>query len=1244
MKFFAGHKGSISIILIIILLPMLTLGGIVLDISRMNYAKSIVSSSGELAMNAALADYDSVVQDVYGIFAMSQLAENPSEALETNVKAYFKNTLIDNNVMTESEAEDYVANLLNETFDGDFKNFLEMSVEDITVQGVPNSDLGEPTILKKQIVEYMKYRGPLTISTGFIDSLDSFTKVGKQTEVIESKLVADEALGEIQAANNELYKFLKDFDKTYALYKSDVLESKMNAMQTALGPADQNVIDVFIYDKPYVMENGSKTVNSDPDLTSLDTAYNAIGNIDGIVSKDYKLLQDYLKAFNDAKVNSRKKTLEDDIKDLESENEELDGDIGVLDSKIDQENAKENPSSSRIAGYKADIKKKEQSIEDNTEEIAELTSKIEALEDYFEYYDAINTKASNLYNACLASVDAFRTPLKDIQTQTNYIINLNYKLLLIKSQIGTIDELVTSFNTKKEAFEGKISKYESETSGKSDMFSTTMQSDVDNKMALVDLDALKELDARVQKDTEYFTPLFNSLKNIEYRGSVYFDPYGRVNNNILNIASNAETAQSLADIYISNNAGTFSLDITAYRDFLSKNADTNTIMSNNHDVLSMFVPPLKYCEYLKKEFKDQENSVSTSDTEEYTKVKSEVTNLKTSSESTSEAGASYLQDENATLKLLSTFTQPVIPSKGTTSTNTGMDSKSSMSFDSDFEKASPKVSGSFSNITSVATNLSDSIAKLTRNARDDIYVLEYIFNNFSSGITEKEYDDNVKLTLSNYNIDSTSNYFYGGEIEYILYGKDSLSANVSTAKTHIFGIRFGLNAIFAFTDGGVRSETFASAGVISAATLGVVPVPLIQAILQLSLALAESVYDMHRLNDAKQVALIKTPSTWSMSIRGSLNVAKEVATDAATTTIKETQKFIENAFDAFGEDVKSMTAEELEAQSLKLSTTITQTVREEMESVSSQAINMFVECLENELSNVYYIDGKLIDPKSLNIEEKLESSIQNAANTAKGLIKDYITNNDIISLVDLSIQSVADKLVDYIKSDEFVIPDIQVYTDIDTVITSLSSYANSKADEYVELALDYMDEYRSKITKELSKKLTDSIDKYKKLGDEKINNVGEKVMEEATQNIDEVFGSLENNLPVGDGTFKPTGNVKSSGFKAAIKFSYEDYIKLFVFLNLATGKEDVTLKRMSDLMQTNMNYGSFTKDDKTITHTKKGSLALNEAYSYVSVESNLSIDPFFVKFDFFNQLLKEDNDEFSVDELGNLHYRSVLGY
>jgi hypothetical protein len=64
MRFFLKNKGSISIFLVIILVPMLTISGIIVDSSRIKLGRGVASSAVDLTLNTALTHYDSVLKEI----------------------------------------------------------------------------------------------------------------------------------------------------------------------------------------------------------------------------------------------------------------------------------------------------------------------------------------------------------------------------------------------------------------------------------------------------------------------------------------------------------------------------------------------------------------------------------------------------------------------------------------------------------------------------------------------------------------------------------------------------------------------------------------------------------------------------------------------------------------------------------------------------------------------------------------------------------------------------------------------------------------------------------------------------------------------------------------------------------------------------------------------------------------------------------------------------------------------------
>lgn len=124
------------------------------DKANVALSKSVVESAGELTANAALANYDTVLNDVYGLFAMSQSYED----LEKNLEQYFKNTLSANGLLdTASEYQSKVMNGLSEdlsdylgsvTADDVNSNFLKVEYEDFKAEPVKDSNLRNGKVLK----------------------------------------------------------------------------------------------------------------------------------------------------------------------------------------------------------------------------------------------------------------------------------------------------------------------------------------------------------------------------------------------------------------------------------------------------------------------------------------------------------------------------------------------------------------------------------------------------------------------------------------------------------------------------------------------------------------------------------------------------------------------------------------------------------------------------------------------------------------------------------------------------------------------------------------------------------------------------------------------------------------------------------------------------------------------------------------------------------------------------------------
>lgn len=223
LRLFYRNNGSITVFLSIILVPMLLFASIMVDSSAYMLSKASVESAGELATNSALANYDTVLRDVYGLFAMSQAADDPNQALKENVRKYFENSLTANGIIDEaddiwdSDTLNWVTDVINGAFGLDYDSLpgvVNAGLDDnAVIQYVPDSSLANPEVLWTQIVEYSEYRVPVNAAISALDSLGAFKKVAAQSDVLQSKTDMDEKLENVNKGLKKLYDSIKGFDE-----------------------------------------------------------------------------------------------------------------------------------------------------------------------------------------------------------------------------------------------------------------------------------------------------------------------------------------------------------------------------------------------------------------------------------------------------------------------------------------------------------------------------------------------------------------------------------------------------------------------------------------------------------------------------------------------------------------------------------------------------------------------------------------------------------------------------------------------------------------------------------------------------------------------------------------------------------------------------------------------------------------------------------------------------------------------
>lgn len=220
MKFFCGkNKGSISVFLTLILVPVLIFSGIIVDASRLFASKTVVSGAGDLTMNTALSQYDKKLKDSYGLMSMAKKPES-DEVMS---------------VLEKTFQESCSAQYLQKEYQDQFQAAIQLELEDggLTAKGVKNSSLAYPQILQQQILEYMKYRAPVYMVS---DILEKFQKLPLKNMEQKKEYVKKKTKYGKEVSN--LGKPLKDAKK--------YVDDSIKAISTIGNAADNDIANAFI--------------------------------------------------------------------------------------------------------------------------------------------------------------------------------------------------------------------------------------------------------------------------------------------------------------------------------------------------------------------------------------------------------------------------------------------------------------------------------------------------------------------------------------------------------------------------------------------------------------------------------------------------------------------------------------------------------------------------------------------------------------------------------------------------------------------------------------------------------------------------------------------------------------------------------------------------------------------------------------------------------------------------------------
>ena len=126
MKIFYNKHGSLTIFMSLILTVVIIFTTVLVDGGRIILAGNIVSGAGDMALNAGLTYYNSVLQDTYGLFAISK----DMNELRKNLEVYFDATLKSNGLHDQGLVKELVDIALSGSGGNEISDIMQIKLTD----------------------------------------------------------------------------------------------------------------------------------------------------------------------------------------------------------------------------------------------------------------------------------------------------------------------------------------------------------------------------------------------------------------------------------------------------------------------------------------------------------------------------------------------------------------------------------------------------------------------------------------------------------------------------------------------------------------------------------------------------------------------------------------------------------------------------------------------------------------------------------------------------------------------------------------------------------------------------------------------------------------------------------------------------------------------------------------------------------------------------------------------------------
>ena len=943
-RFVLKRRGAISVFLVIVLVPMLVMSATMVDVSRVNLGNAMAVSAGDLTANTVLTNYDYQLKKMYGLLASSN---NTKDFLD-KMEGFYCDTIMAGGIDKDTAAT-WAKQLRGSVSSTDLQNIAveENSFKLNVLQG-KNGSLMNPAITKTQIVNFMKYRGPVNMGTSIFDAVSLFKSMGKKTDMVEKKNEYYEEHAKIIEECQKARDCIGNYEMSSGILQPDFPNQEcFQIMSQNLGNSKaliEGMMEDYVrYIYSYEFFRNAKEIDLSYEKSSNKWEWTTciddsiVKNKKASVQGTQKIIDDleqymqnssqykkYLTKGVDNKIN---------VNYLEQFFREYSENKGLLHLSVRLMQCLKGLNEDK----KLEIDGEEVSVKDfledkNNKYFHQLNSILEKYDRVYQRYHApIQEQKNNLDNVIAKAKKQGEDYYGLLSDRIGWLDGNESDTGLIK-HLEKIENLIDSLSTKLDKWENSasVSQLKKDTQAQSD------KKEIERIRNTFDKSQITELKNKVKRSSKTLKKIRDCVQKYKV-GEWAFSEMG----------SNCGTLENVCNKKFGNKIQyptQSELDSVAVesKGLIQQPAIGEFPINWDDEAHPDLKKPQEkaFYSYLVENYKQNETENKTEKKKKKVEEKKEDYKKEAEKEKQKEGVA----NSNSVAGMTNRPSQVWKSHKG-----------DSHQLGNRTEKSTNQKKA-LSNSTKIMNNMFKGISTKLKGARDNFYISDYMLEMFSYSTIEKEKGANPK-TLTR--MDMNNNYLYGKEVEYIIYGGDH---GVEKAYASIYGIRFASNLVYAFTD----KEITGTATAIATSVFGAPPltalVPMAKIAIIVGLALVESAIDIADLSAGKAVPLYKSSSTW-VAKPGSM--AGELINKTATIVAGKGEEAIDKGTGLLNEWLSKTSGnltKGIEKNGDKFSKAVGAIVQDNVDNYVGQVVDQLVSICTNAVSqanSVEYVKEKL---------------------------------------------------------------------------------------------------------------------------------------------------------------------------------------------------------------------------------------------------------------------------------------------